>query len=98
MSRREMNIAKMADWVDKGTVPHRVFNKFDLKTMQRAILNCLQVSDVLASLPTGFGKSLLFQYPASLQKNNSTCSIVIVPLKALLWDTIREATELGIIA
>jgi superfamily II DNA helicase RecQ len=57
--------------------------------MQRAILNCLQVSDVIANLPTGFGKSLLFQYPASLQKLNEKCIIVVVPLKALLWDSIR---------
>jgi superfamily II DNA helicase RecQ len=57
--------------------------------MQKAILNCLEVSDVVANLPTGFGKSLLFQYPASLQKVNINCILVIVPLKALLWDTIR---------
>jgi superfamily II DNA helicase RecQ len=57
--------------------------------MQKAILNCLETSDVVANLPTGFGKSLLFQYPASLQKINKNCILVIVPLKALLWDTIR---------
>lgn len=89
MCRQEVKIARMADWVNRGSVPQRVFNKFELKTMQKAILNCLQVSDVIANLPTGFGKSLLFQYPASLQKINSTCIIVIVPLKALLWDTMR---------
>jgi superfamily II DNA helicase RecQ len=59
--------------------------------MQKAILNCLQVSNVIANLPTGFGKSLLFQYPASLQPLNLQCVLVVVPLKALLWDTIREA-------
>lgn len=84
-----IKIAKMADWVDQGNTPKVVFNMFELKTMQRAILNCLQMTDVVASLPTGFGKSMLFQYPASLQKVNEKCILVIVPLKALLWDCIR---------
>lgn len=53
---------------------------------------------MIANLPTGFGKSLLYQYPAWLQKNNSRCVLVIVPLVALLWDAIREAEELGIVA
>lgn len=65
-----IKIAKIADWIDKGNTPNTVFGKLQLKTMQKAILNCLQVSDVIANLPTGFGKSLLFQYPASLQKTN----------------------------
>lgn len=98
MARQEMKIAKMAEWVEKGSTPAMVFNKFELKPMQRAILNCLMVSDVVANLPTGFGKSLLYQYPASLQKRNKKCIIVIVPLKALLWDSIREARDLGITA
>lgn len=87
--KRGPKMAKMADWVNQGNTPQIVFNKFELKTMQKAILNCLQVSNVIANLPTGFGKSLLFQYPASLQKLNDRCVLVIVPLKALLWDTIR---------
>ncbi len=89
MAGQEIKIARMADWVDKGNTPDTIFSKFKLKNMQKAILNCLQVSDVVANLPTGFGKSLLFQYPASLQKINNKCIIVIVPLKALLWDSIR---------
>lgn len=93
-----INIAKMAEWSNRGSTPSVVFGKFELKTMQKAILNCLEVSDVVASLPTGFGKSMLFQYPASLQKVNDRCILVIVPLKALLWDSIREARDLGIVA
>lgn len=62
--------AKMLDWVDRGKTPLIVFKIFELKTMQKAILNCLQISNVIANLPTGFGKSMLFQYQASLQNIN----------------------------
>jgi superfamily II DNA helicase RecQ len=41
----------------------------------------------LVNLPTGFGKSMLFQYPASKLFNE--CIIIFVPLKALLWDSIK---------
>jgi hypothetical protein len=33
--------AKMLDWVDRGKTPLIVFKIFELKTMQKAILNCL---------------------------------------------------------
>lgn len=67
------------------------FGKIKLKPMQIAILNCNKVNDVLVNLPTGFGKSLLFQYPASKLLNK--CVIVFVPLKALLWDCLKQANE-----
>jgi superfamily II DNA helicase RecQ len=57
--------------------------------MQIAILNCNKEHDVIVNLPTGFGKSLLFQYPASRLVNK--CVVVFVPLKALLWDCLKEA-------
>jgi superfamily II DNA helicase RecQ len=55
--------------------------------MQIAIINCNKFYDVLVNLPTGFGKSMLFQYPASKLINE--CIIIFVPLKALLWDSIK---------
>jgi superfamily II DNA helicase RecQ len=57
--------------------------------MQIAIINCNKLNDVLVNLPTGFGKSMLFQYPASKLLNE--CIIIFVPLRALLWDSIKEA-------
>jgi hypothetical protein len=41
MNRFDLKIAKMADWANKGSTPSKIFNKFELKTMQKAILNCL---------------------------------------------------------
>ena len=57
--------------------------------MQNAIINCNKNFDVLVNLPTGFGKSILFQYHASHLQGK--CIIVFVPLKALLWDCLKEA-------
>ncbi len=59
----------------------------NLKAMQVAIINCNYKHDVLVNLPTGFGKSMLFQYPASKLKDK--CIIVFVPLRALLWDSLK---------
>lgn len=81
-----MNIAKVNDWTSILD-NNRYFGNIKLKPMQNAIINCSLKHDVLVNLPTGFGKSLLFQYPASLLKNK--CIIVFVPLKALLWDCLK---------
>ena len=64
--------------------------------MQKAIIICNQSNDILVNLPTGYGKSMLYQYQALLPHSKSI--IVIVPLKALLWDSIVEANQLGISA
>lgn len=64
--------------------------------MQKAIISCNLYNDVLVNLPTGYGKSMLYQYQA-LISNNKTI-IVVVPLKALLWDAILEAFKLGLSA
>ena len=67
-----------------------------LKPMQKAIISCSRRHDVIVNLPTGFGKSMLYQYQALLSFNNTI--VVIVPLKALLWDSILEADKLGLTA
>ena len=87
-----MKHSKVSEWINKGSAPDKAFQTLTLKPLQKAILNCLEANDVVANLPTGFGKSLLFQYPSSKMKHNSECAIVVVPLKALVWDTVREAT------
>lgn len=70
MKKTGVIISKLAEWVDNGVTPETVFGTMKLKGLQKAILNCLQKHDVIANLPTGFGKSLLFQYPASLITKN----------------------------
>jgi superfamily II DNA helicase RecQ len=91
-----MKIGKVNQWIDSGSTPVNVMGKFQLKPMQRAILNCLEKNNVLANLPTGFGKSLLFQYFAASITDKNKCVILVVPLRALLWDVIREAENLSI--
>jgi superfamily II DNA helicase RecQ len=59
-----MKIGTIKEWVKPGE--SMSFGEIKLKPMQMAILKCNRTNDVLVNLPTGFGKSLLFQYPASL--------------------------------
>jgi superfamily II DNA helicase RecQ len=82
-----MKIGKISEWT--SPLENKLFGVIKLKPMQMAIINCNRDNDVLVNLPTGFGKSLLFQYPASQLKGK--CCIVFVPLKALLWDCLKEA-------
>ena len=53
-------------------------------------------ADVLAVLPTGFGKSMIFQLLA-LKKKDSVI-LVICPLKSIVNDQIKEASSMGISA
>jgi superfamily II DNA helicase RecQ len=82
-----MKIGAIKDWAKPGEISN--FGQIKLKPMQIAILKCNKAHDVLVNLPTGFGKSLLFQYPAAQLQNK--CIVVFVPLKALLWDCLKEA-------
>ena len=52
--------------------------------------------DLLAVLPTGFGKSMIFQLLA-LTKEDSVI-LVICPLKSIVNDQIKEASSMGILA
>ena len=89
-----MRVGAVKEWVKAGD--SETFGAIKLKPMQLAILRCNKEHDVLVNLPTGFGKSLLFQYPAS--KLHGKCIVVVVPLKALLWDCLKEAELHGLTA
>jgi superfamily II DNA helicase RecQ len=89
-----MRLGKISEWARPGE--EIVFKSIRMKPMQIAIINCNKNNNVVVNLPTGFGKSLLFQYPASQLKDK--CVIVFVPLKALLWDCLKEAELLNISA
>ena len=53
-------------------------------------------NDLLISLPTGGGKSIIFQGPAIFRAASShRLSIVISPLRALMQDQVEELTQKG---
>ena len=81
----------------------RSSKRIDLKKEQDlAIRSLLKEKDVLAVLPTGFGKSLLFQVFAVVKSLDSAssngCVLVICPLKSIIADQIEEASSLGLTA
>ena len=74
----------------------------ELKPVQRkAVQSLLGGNDVLAVLPTGFGKSLIFQLfvvAASLDRKEQQTVLVVCPLKNIIDDQIAEAQSMGILA
>lgn len=57
--------------------------------------------DLIAVLPTGFGKSLIFQALVLLkerQHGRKGCILVITPLNSIIKDQILEVSSLGITA
>ena len=57
--------------------------------------------DVLAVLPTGFGKSAIFQFLVGVKEKLSketACILVICPLRSLIQNQIGEAISLGLTA
>lgn len=63
------------------------------RTQLEAIQAALEGKDVVALLPTGFGKSLAFQIPALLQDG---LTVVVSPLVALMKDQADRLLELGL--
>jgi superfamily II DNA helicase RecQ len=68
-------------------ISHPSFNFMHviLKPLQSEIIEASKTRDVLVNLPTGYGKSMLYQYPAA---NSNKITVVFVPLRALLWDAL----------
>ena len=74
--------------------------KLQLKPEQRnAVEYLLNHDDVLAVLPTGYGKSLIFQLfavAASIERKEPQTVLVVCPLKSIIEDQIAEAESMGI--
>ena len=71
-----------------------------LKAEQReALESVISGRDVIAILPTGFGKSF-FQLlcEVKLASNPNTCVLVVAPLNSIAQDQIDELSELGFTA
>jgi ATP-dependent DNA helicase RecQ len=75
---------------------HRVFGFSDFRPGQEEILDAvLARKDVMAIMPTGSGKSLLFQLPAIL---GDGLTVVVSPLIALMRDQVAQMREYGVAA
>ena len=75
---------------------------FELKPEQeQAVQGLLNGRDILAILPTGFGKSFIYQTFANLKKverNGCVVVLVISPLASIIQDQLGKLDSLGLTA
>jgi len=71
-------------------------NEADFRGVQKEAINAIIAgeSPIVAVMPTGGGKSLLFMLPAFAEQGGTT--VVVVPLIALQGDMKRRCQKLGI--
>ncbi len=85
-------------WVFADPLPplQRIFGFPDFRGVQREVVDRVLASQrTLAVMPTGAGKSLCYQLPATMMAG--TC-VVVSPLIALMHDQLRAAQAVGISA
>ena len=77
-----------------GSVLQKVFGYDQFRSLQQTIIkNVLRKHDSLAVMPTGSGKSLCYQLPATLFPG---LTVVVSPLISLMEDQVLELKEWGI--
>lgn len=74
----------------------RGFNRELRQEQKSSVKQLFTGGDLLTVLPTGFGKSLIFQRLALV--NDGHVVLVICPLKSIVNDQIKEASSMGISA
>ena len=81
------------------------YRKFSLKLRpdkRQAVNALLQDSDVLAILPTGFGKSSMKIQPfvsvVAIERNQHQIVLSVCPLQSVIDDQIAEARSMGMSA
>lgn len=71
-----------------------IFGLDDFRPAQREVIeDVLAARDVLCVMPTGAGKSLCYQFPATVQKG---LTLVVSPLIALMRDQVIQLRDEGI--
>lgn len=98
------SVSKMADFerVLKEVLISLKLEDLELKPEQKAALSTVaqQKIDCLCILPTGFGKSLIFQLVPfvvdHLDKVNNSCVLVVSPLNAIISDQIEKLKARGV--
>lgn len=77
--------------MDLNTHLQQTFHIAQFRPLQREIIEAiLKKQDVLAVLPTGAGKSLCYQFPATLFPG---LTVVVSPLLSLMQDQLGKLTE-----
>ena len=74
----------------------------ELRTEQKdAISTLVSGKDLLAVLPTGFGKSLIFQMLVLVKQimtGKPSSEVVVCPLQSIVYDQLSEASSMGLAA
>ena len=79
-----------------GSLLRQVFGVEQLRPGQRQVIDSvLEGRDTLAIMPTGSGKSLCYQIPASILPGTT---VVVSPLISLMKDQLEKLEEIGIAA
>ena len=88
--------ARMQDMDATAALKRMVGDKAEFRGVQRAAMEAIMAgqSPVVAVMPTGAGKSMLFMLPAWVEQGGTT--VVVVPLIALRGDMMRRCKKLGI--
>lgn len=69
------------------------------KEQEEAVNALLDGKDVLAVMPTGFGKSRIFQtYTIIKNRDNNAVVLVITPLQSIIKDQLQAVNDVGILA
>ena len=95
--KRKINMATLSRVISDAV--SQLSKPLLLKTEQElAVKSLLEERDVLAVLPTGFGKSLVFQVFVKVKSIEPSSGLILVvcPLKGLIQDQIEEASSLGL--
>ena len=103
------NLSELDDCISDVLKKFQLVSGFQFKLQQEqviAVKTLLSNRDVFAVLPTGYGKSLIFQCfvvaKELLKAKNghgtptSPCALVIYPLTSIIEDQMAEAMWLGI--
>ena len=102
LKEKAYQLANVKEWRDKrfpwdhelARANREVFGHAYFRENQREIINAIKMGkDVFGCMPTGAGKSLLFQLPAVMEQG---VTIVIMPIVSLIEDQRHHLGKLGI--
>ena len=78
---------------------HKIFKLSTFRPLQRSIINCtLSEHDCFVVMPSGGGKSLCYQLPATIKAPHTYegVTVVISPLISLMVDQVYQLNKIGI--